>query len=140
MGKIKVARLILGGLLAGLVMNVGEFVLNQYVIIDEWPALMERLGLTAISASAFLALFAITFVLGIVTVFVYAAMRPRFGAGPKTAIIAGVTVWVVMMYASVADAAIGTLPVHLLVLTGIWGLVEMVVAAVAGAWVYREST
>jgi hypothetical protein len=79
-----------------------------------------------------------TFVLGIVMVFVYAAMRPRFGAGVGTAVIAGVTVWIVAMFASFADVVLGILPVNLLVLTGCWTLVEMIVASIVGAWVYKE--
>jgi hypothetical protein len=78
-----------------------------------------------------------TFVLGII-VYLYAAIRPRFGAGVKTAVIAGVIVWLVAMMAGVADAVLGILPANLLVLTGIWALVEMVVASIAGAWLYRE--
>ena len=38
-----------------------------------------------------------------------------------------------------ADVVIGLTPANLLAVAGIWGLVEMVVAAVAGAWVYKES-
>ena len=139
MGKINVARVILGGLLAGLVMNVSEFVLNTYVVAEESAAIMERFALPPIGTHQIGVFVAMTFVLGIVMVFAYAAMRPRFGAGTKTAIIAGVTIWVVAMFASVADVVLGILPVNLLVLTGIWALVEMAVAAVAGAWAYQES-
>jgi len=138
MGKINVVRVILGGLLAGLVMNVSEYVLNTYVVAEESAALMERFGLPPIGMHQIGVFIAMTFVLGVVMVFVYAAMRPRFGAATKTAIIVGVTVWVVAMFASVADMVLGILPVNLLVLTGIWALVEMAVAAVAGAWLYKE--
>ncbi len=139
MGKINVARVILGGLLAGLVMNVSEYVLNTYVVADESAALMERFGLAQIGTNQIAVFVAMTFVLGIVMVFVYAGIRPRFGAGTKTAIIAGVTIWIVAMFGSVADVVLGILPVNLLVLTGIWALVEMAVAAIAGAWLYQES-
>jgi hypothetical protein len=139
MGKINVVRVILGGLLAGLVMNVSEYILNIYVVAEESAALMERFGLPQVGAHQIGVFVTMTFVLGIVMVFVYAAMRPRFGAGTKTAIITGVTVWIVAMFASVADTVLGILPVDLLVFTGIWALVEMVVAAVAGAWLYQES-
>jgi hypothetical protein len=139
MGKINVARVILGGLLAGLVMNVSEYILNTYVVADESAALMDRFGLPQIGTHQIGVFVAMTFVLGIVMVFVYAAMRPRFGAGTKTAIIAGVTIWLVSMFGSVVDVVLGILPGDLLVLTGIWALVETVVGAVAGAWLYQES-
>jgi hypothetical protein len=138
MGKINVARVILGGLLAGLIMNISEYVLNIYVVAEESAAMMERFGLPQIGMHQIGVFLVMTFVLGIVMVFVYAAMRPRFGAGVGTAVIAGVTIWIVAMFASVADVVLGILPANLLVLTGLWALVEMVVASVAGAWLYKE--
>jgi hypothetical protein len=139
MGNINIARVLLGGLLAGLVMNISEFVLNVYVVADESNAIMERLGLPAIGESAVAVFLAMTFLLGIVMVFVYAGLRPRFGAGVKTAIIAGVVIWLIAMMSAVADVVIGIVPADLLVLTGVWALAEMIVASIAGAWVYREA-
>ena len=138
MGKINVARVILGGLLAGLVMNISETVLNLFVIADDSAAAMERLGLQPIGTDQIVIFVAMTFVLGIVLVFTYAAMRPRFGAGAKTAIIAGVTLWLVSMYSFAADVVMGVAPANLAVIAGIWTLVEAAVAAVAGAWLYKE--
>jgi hypothetical protein len=43
------------------------------------------------------------------------------------------------MMAGVADVIIGIMPPNLLVLAGAWSLVETVVAAVVGAWLYQES-
>ena len=37
---------------------------------------------------------AMTSALGIAAVWLYAAIRPRYGAGPRTAVIAGLAVWV----------------------------------------------
>ena len=139
MGKINVARVILGGLLAGLVMNISQFILNMYVVADESAAMMDRLGLPQFGTNQIAVFIAMTFVLGIVVVFTYAAMRPRFGAGAKTAIIAGVTLWLVSVYAYAADVVMGIAPATLAVLAIVWTLVEAAVAAVAGAWVYKES-
>jgi hypothetical protein len=43
MGKINVARVILGGLL-GLIINISELILNLYVVADESNAIMQRLA------------------------------------------------------------------------------------------------
>jgi hypothetical protein len=80
-----------------------------------------------------------TFVLGIVLIFLYAGLRPRFGAGAKTAVIAAVIIWLVGMMGALSDVVMGLAPASLIVLAGAWSLVETVVAAVAGAWVYKES-
>ncbi|HEX7237293.1 MAG TPA: hypothetical protein VF405_10055 [Gammaproteobacteria bacterium] len=139
MGKINVARVILGGLLAGLIMNIGETVLNLFVIADESTAFLQRLGLQFPGNHQIAIFVAMTFVSGIIVIFLYAAMRPRFGAGAKTAVIAGLIVWLVTMMAGFADVVLGITPTNLLVVAGAWSLVETLVAAVAGAWLYQES-
>jgi|SRR6185503_18056831 len=139
MGKINVARVILGGLLAGLIMNIGETVLNLYVIADESTATLERLGLQFPGAHQIGIFVAMTFVSGLIMIFLYAAMRPRFGAGAKTAVIAALVIWFVGLMAAFADVVLGLTPANLLVIAGAWSLVEMIIAAVAGAWVYKES-
>jgi hypothetical protein len=139
MGKINVVRVILGGLLAGLIINISEYILNIYVIAEESAAIMERLGLPPIGTNQIVVFLLMTFVLGILMIFLYAGLRPRFGAGPKTAIIAAVVIWLVFMFGAVGDVIIGLAPANLVAITAIWSLVETIVAAVAGAWLYKES-
>jgi uncharacterized membrane protein len=138
-GKINVARVILGGLLAGLIMNISETVLNLYVIGDESTAALQRLGLQFPGAHQIGIFVAMTFLLGIILVFVYAGLRPRFGASAKTAVIAALVVWVVGFMPAFADVVLGLTPANLLAIAGVWSLVEIIVAAVAGAWLYKES-
>ena len=91
MHDINNVRVILGGLLAGLVINFAELVQNGLVLADAWGAAFQNLGLTA-PGNAQVAFFWITgFVLGIVLVWLYAAIRPRFGPGIQTAVWAGGT-------------------------------------------------
>ena len=139
MGKINVGRVILGGLLAGLVMTVSEYVLNTYVTAEETSAIMQRLGLPQIGTNQIIGFVVLTFVVGIVLIWLYAAMRPRFGAGIKTAIIAAVAVWVLAMISAMGDAIVGITTADALIVPGIWTLVETIVAAIVGGWVYRES-
>ncbi|MFQ5652668.1 MAG: hypothetical protein ACE5IY_22270 [bacterium] len=70
----------------------------------------------------------------------YAAIRPRFGAGPRTAIISGVACWVLLELLGFAGSSISTgMYPGRMVLTAIIGsLVYFPVAAVAGAWLYKE--
>jgi hypothetical protein len=138
-GKINVARVILGGLLAGLIMNISETVLNLYVIGDESAAALQRLGLQFPGTNQIAIFVALEFLLGIITIFLYAGLRPRFGAGARTAVIAALIVWVVGLMPGVADVVLGLTTAHLLAIGGAWSLVEMIIAAVAGAWLYKES-
>ena len=144
MGKINTGRVILGGLVAGLVMNASEAFLHAGVLGADGAKLLEewkRLGLEMdVNESLVFWLIGITFVLGILAVWLYAAIRPRFGPGPKTALCAGLAVWAMSyLYAGVyVDAGIVVFPTKLTWLPVFWGLVEVPLATLLGAWVYRE--
>ena len=139
MGKINAGRVILGGLLAGLVINIGEFALNGVILTKDWDAAMRSLGKQPIGGQAIAVFIALGFVVGIVTVWVYAAIRPRFGAGPKTAICAGLTVWALSsLYSAVGQLPLGIVPTRLILIVAVWELVQTPIAAVAGAWLYKE--
>lgn len=139
MAKINLGRVIMGGLLAGVVLNVGEYILNQPILGDEWEAAMRALNLEPASGSA-VALYVIwSFVMGIAIVWIYAAIRPRFGPGPKTAVIAGLSVWfLVWLMGFGATMITGMFPTSLVLVTLLWALVEVTLAALAGGWLYRE--
>jgi hypothetical protein len=139
MGKINAGRVILGGLLAGLVINIGEFLLNGVILRNDWDAAMRSLGRQPIGTQAIAVFIALGFVVGIVTVWVYAAIRPRLGAGPKTAICAGLTVWALSsLYSAVGQLPLGIVPTRLILIVAVWELVQTPIAAVAGAWLYKE--
>ncbi|RMI09274.1 MAG: hypothetical protein D6681_07260, partial [Calditrichaeota bacterium] len=137
MGKINMTRVLVGGLLAGLVFNIGESVLNIVVVGKQWQAVMEKYGIQE-SAGTMVWYYLWGFLTGIVTVWIYAAIRPRFGPGPKTAIFAGLTVWVLMWFLSFFGFGInGMFPMDLVFISLIWGLVESPVAALVGGWFYK---
>ena len=144
MGRINVARMILGGLVAGLVMNASEAFLHARVLAADGAKLLEdwkALGLSLdVRPSLLFWLIGITFVLGFFAVWLYAAIRPRYGAGPKTALCAGLAVWAMSyLYSGVyIDAGILVVPTKLTWRPVAWGLVEIPVATLLGAWVYRE--
>ena len=80
-----------------------------------------------------------SFVLGVTTVWLYAAIRPRFGAAIGTAVCAGSTVWfLAYLFPSTGYAAMGILPVRLVAVGVAWGLGELLIASIAGAWLYTE--
>lgn len=144
MGKINMGRVILGGLVAGLVMNISEFVLHAVVLREEGEKVQkqwETLGLVGNPDRSLLAwLVVATFALGILAVWLYAAIRPRFGAGPGTAVSAGLAVWAMSyLYSAVyVYAGIVIYAAKLTWLPAAWSLVEVPVATVVGAWLYKE--
>jgi hypothetical protein len=73
-------------------------------------------------------------------VLLYALIRPRLGAGPKTAIVAALLMWfAVFVYCGIINGIILEAPMNLLAIGMAWGLVEYIVGAIAGAWLYKEA-
>jgi len=138
MGKINWGRVFLGGLLAGLVVNIFEYVTNGVVLAADWEAAMKALG-RQFPMSAIVVFIVWGFVAGIAAIWLYAAARPRFGAGPKTAAMTGLAYWVIgYALPNLGQMPLGLFPKRLIVIGSIVGLVEIVVASLVGAWLYRE--
>jgi hypothetical protein len=140
MGKINIGRVILGGIVAGIVLDVLGYLVDGVLLAPRWADGMKALGHANFSSSALLGFNVLGIVTGIVTIWIYAAIRPRFGAGVKTAICAGLAVWVVG--ALVPNASFmcvsGLFSHHLMAYTTLGAIVELVVSAIAGAALYKE--
>jgi hypothetical protein len=92
-----------------------------------------------VGGGALLMFLAWGFLVGIFAVWLYAAIRPRYGAGPKTALCAGAAVWGLGYLLAVAGPiALHLFPRHIMAIGLVVGLVEVLVGTVAGAWLYRE--
>jgi hypothetical protein len=142
-GRINWGRVFLGGIVAGLVINVSETLLNAVVVKDDWAEAMRALGkdaAVAMSGSAMAVWILWGFLAGIGIVWGYAAIRPRYGPGPRTASIAGIGAWFFACFlANLAMMNMGLFPRKLITIGLVWGLVEYIIAAVAGAWAYKEA-
>lgn len=139
MTSINWNRVLLGGLLAGVIVDISEGLLNGVFLAQDWAEAMKALGKPEISGSA-IALFNVMGLgFGIFTVWLYAAIRPRFGAGPKTALGAGLATWVVgYALPSVAPAVMHLYSERLVAIGLVVGLVEILVGTLAGAYLYKE--
>lgn len=142
MATINWGRVIGGGMLAGLVMNVGEAALHGGLLGQDGVDLFKRFGVAhEPQAWQIIALVGMTFVLGITSVWLYAAIRPRYGAGPKTAICAGLAVWILAHLWSglyIYAGFTGLITTKLALLPVAWGLIEAPLGTLAGAWLYKE--
>ena len=140
MGKVNWTGVIVGGLLAGLVINISEFVLNTFVVAEDFAARMEELGVSGGEGTGAMVVWIVLgFVWGIAAVWLYAAIRPRFGPGVKTALLAGVFLWLIAgLLQAVAMVNMGLFTAGMMVLGLVWGLVELCLATTLGAWVYKE--
>lgn len=140
MSRINLGRVILGGIVAGVIINIGEFVLNGILIADDMNAAMAALNRPPIDPRMILWFVLFSFGFAFVLVWTYAAIRPRFGAGAKTALCAASLCWGLgYLYPNLFFYVMNLFPRNMIVLTSIWGLVEVSLAGVAGAWVYKEA-
>jgi hypothetical protein len=140
MGKINWPRVILGGLVAGAIINFFEYVLNGVVLAKDMEAAISALG-RQMGGGALLMFTVWGFLVGIFAVWLYAAIRPRYGAGPKTAACAGAAVWGLgYLLAAVTPFALHLFPERLMAVGLAVGLVEVIAGTLAGAWLYREET
>jgi hypothetical protein len=139
MGRINLGRVILGGIVAGIIINIFEDVLNGVVLANEWPAVMASINRHVIGVSQIVYFNIYDLVLGFVAVWTYAAIRPRFGKGPKTAIYAALLTWITgYVLVDMMPTLMGVFPMSITwKLIGV-GLVEIVLATLAGAWLYKE--
>jgi hypothetical protein len=140
MGTINYGRVILGGLVAGLVSDALGYLVDGVLLAPSWAGGMRVLGLTEFSPNQWIWFNVLGLVTGIVLVWIYAAIRPRFGAGAKTAVLAGLAVWVVGgLVPNLSFMWFGGLfSHHLAIKTTAGGLVEVLAGALAGAFLYKE--
>src|SRR5258708_26222084 len=137
--RINFGRVLLGGLVAGIVLNIGEYILNDKVFGAQMKEYLAKHNFPTPSGNAIVVAVVMTLVLGLVIVLGYAAIRPRFGPGPKTAIIAALFAWFgVYVYPNVLGAAFGFFPTSILPIWLISGLVAYSIAAMIGGWLYKE--
>jgi hypothetical protein len=138
MGTVSLGRVLGGGFLAALVFALLEVAVNVGLLGPRWLASLGGIGLFfPVSAILLWGLGGI--VLCTVGIWLYAALRPCAGPGPRTALLAGTVLWcAAFLYPSIGLFATPGFPRGLLGIAVIWGLVELNVAMLAGAWFYRE--
>ena len=138
--KVNTGRVVLGGLLAGLVLNIGEVIYHDVIVgsqMKDWLAahnFAEPTGKFVATAVG------LTFIMGIVVVLIYALIRPRLGPGVNTAIVAGLISWfAVYVYVGIINGVLFGHTVYMICVALVSGLIQYVLAAIAGAWLYKEA-
>jgi hypothetical protein len=139
---INTKKVLLGGIVAGVVMNAIDFVTNTYILGERMKAETEAFkpGLSdqMMSGNTIVMYIIMDFILGIALVWTYAAIRPRFGPGIKTATYAALLFWILAGIFLSGYMNMGMMS------SGLWwtfafiGLVNFLASAWAGAKFYTE--
>jgi hypothetical protein len=138
--SVNTGRVVLGGLLAGLVLNIGEFIFNDFIVGAQMKTWFAAHNFAEPTGKFVATAVGLTFVMGIVIVFTYALIRPRLGPGVNTAIVAGLLGWfAAYLYVGIINGVLFGFTLNMIGISLVWGLVEYVLAAIAGAWLYKEA-
>jgi len=142
MASINTGKVIVGGLVAAVVANVIDFVTNMYVLGPDYVALAKAHNMDAAafnSPAVAVTWVAVDFVFGFLLVWSYAAMRPRFGAGATTAILAALPLFLAPTAVIFGFTMMGMFTMAMFVKGTIGAVVSTFAAALAGAAVYSEA-
>ena len=139
---VNTSRVVIGGLAAGLVANIVDFVGNGIIMKDAYTNALNALkpGLaTQMAGGSTIATFVVLdFIIGILITLTYAWVRPRFGPGPKTAAYVGLLLWIFGGCIWAFVTAMGVFPWSMFVPGAIEALVSTLAAAYVGAMLYKE--
>jgi hypothetical protein len=140
MGKINLGRVILGGIGAGLVSDLLGYLVDGVLLAPRWADGMSKLGHGDFSPNQWIWFNLIGLAGGIILIWIYAAIRPRFGPGPITAVYAGVAVWLLgtLLPNTAFMVVAGLFGKHLALYTTSGALLETLAGALAGAALYHE--
>src|SRR2546423_822621 len=139
MNKINFRRVLLGGIVAGLIISAGELVLNGILLRPRIEADLKHMNLPRPGNGFAVLAVAFTFIFGILAVLLYTMMRARLGPGPKTALLTALIMWFCLYaYSSTINMLLISVPPKIILLVLAWVLIEYPLGILAGAALYKE--
>jgi len=141
MKDVNWGRFTAGALIAAAILFVSDGFLHQRVVTSLWHAVYEALAATPPDHSGFAMAWFFVYEAGrgFLAMFLYVLLRPRLGAGAKTAAWAGVVTWVAFSLTGPAQfIPIGFSSPELWFSIAVYQLVFTLIAAIAGAAPYSE--
>jgi hypothetical protein len=144
MGKINYGRVILGGIVGGIVAFILVWFLNGVLLLQRWVDNANRLNPSGHNAASPLALLVSLFLIctvgNILITWIYAAVRPRLGAGMRTAVCVGLVTWALaFLLPNAAWSLTGIFSRRLLLYDALAGIAVIVGGAIVGAVLYKEA-
>jgi len=141
MARMNYGRIIVGGLAAGVVMNVIDFLANGMWLGARWRAQTEMISPGMMQKSESMSTvgwIAVDLLAGVLVVWLYAAIRPRFGPGPRTAIVAAIALWLITRLVFVSYVFNAFYTWKLVAASSAGSLVATLVGALLGGMLYKE--
>ena len=139
---INTQKVIVGGVAAGVAVGVVEYVLNGILLAEQNDAAMNALSPDIagnLAGGAFIVgALVIALLLGMVMAWTYASMRPRYGAGPKTAVFAALQIWSVITLISAGMTFAGMFTWSFFALGSVTSAVELLIGTNVAGYLYSE--
>ena len=137
-------KLLVAGLAAGIVLNIIDFLSNGVILSARMQAdanaFKPGLGdeMAAMGGAQIAVYVFFDFIVGFLLAWTYAAIRPRFGPGPRTALYVGLLFFVFGLILTFGYKELGVMSSGLWwMYTGIW-IVNLLIASAVAGWVYSE--
>jgi hypothetical protein len=141
---INTSKAIAGGIVAGIVVNIFDFLSYTMVIGDSMKADLNAFkpglgdSMQQMSGGETAAFVIMDLVVGMLLVWSYAAFRARFGPGPKTAVYVALVFFAFGLIITSGYLQMGLMSQGTWLTYGAVWLVCLIVATIAGAAVYKE--
>ncbi len=139
---INTQKVIVGGVAAGVVVGAVDYVVNGVLLVEQNDAALNALNpdLAAnMEGGAFIAgSIVVILVLGILMAWTYALLRPRFGAGSKTAAFAALQLWCVFTLIFAGMSFAGMFTWSYFALGSVIAAVELLIGTNVAGYLYSE--
>lgn len=139
---INTSKVVVAGLAAGVVSNILGFLVNGMLLGKRMEAEMVAAAPTlagkGMGGGAITARVISQFIIGILLVWIYAAIRPRFGPGMGTAVKAALVIWVCGLVFFQDWYFLGMMSAMSYVIASCVNLVVLIIAAWVGGRLYTE--
>ena len=142
MAQINWGRLFLGSLLAAIIMFATDGFIHETITRADWISVYDSLRATMPDPHGTSLVYFAVFELGrgFTAMMFYVLMRAFFGAGPKTAVLAGIVGWIAFsLTGPVQFIPLGFFSNALWLKVGAIHLVTSIVATIAGAALYKDA-
>ena|ERR1700744_4763537 len=142
MGKMNFRRWLLAGMVAGIIFDILGFVIDGIWLKPAWQAGMQSLGLSGFAPRAWAWFNVLGIVNGLLALWIYCAIRPRFGKGVNTAFKAALSVWVIgSVIPNLSFMVFSGVPFSraLATYTTLGAFIQIMVGVVAGGAIYKEA-
>ena len=139
---VNTQKVIVGGVAAGIVVGAVDYVVNGILLAEQNEAALNALNpdLAAnMEGGAFIAIgIVLSLVFGILIAWTYALMRPRYGAGAKTAVLAAIQLWCVITLMFAGMSFVGMFTWSYFALGTVIGAVELLIGTNVAGYLYTE--